>query len=374
MTTYLDFNATTPVLPEVIDEMVSVYRENYGNAASRTHVFGQKANQKVEQSRKTIAALLQVPSHEVIFTSGATESNNLSILGLAEWGRENRRMHVITTKIEHNAVLEPMEYLASQGFEVEFVSPEKDGRVDSHEVLKRVRPDTLLVSVMHANNETGMIQPVQEIGEALRETETLFHVDASQTFGKLVEELRALHYDLLSFTSHKIYGPQGVGGLVVRRIEHLRSKIQPIMFGGKQERGIRPGTVPVALVAGFGKAAELASMHHKERYTSALGIKKSILDQLQEVNFTINGSMDHSLPTCINVSFHGIDSEAVMVGVKGEIAISNGSACTSAEYKPSHVLLAMEADAENAVRISWGPQMQEVNIGPLVQFVKRFQW
>ena len=216
MILYLDYNATAPVHPKVLDEMVRVYREEFGNAGSRTHAYGQRADEIVGRSRSQIATLLGIHGRELIFTSGATESNNLALVGLAPWGAEHGRRHIISTTIEHKAILEPLAYLERLGFEVELVPVGSSGRVDASALLDRVRSDTLLVTMLHANNETGILQPVAEIGEALARTPVFFHVDAAQTIGKEVESLRELGYDLLSITAHKIQGPQGIGGLVLK--------------------------------------------------------------------------------------------------------------------------------------------------------------
>lgn len=369
MSLYLDYSATTPVHPEVLETMMHVYKEEFGNAGSRTHVFGQRANQIVTKARKNIANLLGVEPSDIIFTSGATESNNIAILGLAQWGIEHNKRHIVSTPIEHKSVLEPLAYLQKQGFEVEFVPVNSGGRVDAAEVCRRVRPDTLLVSVMHANNETGVIQPVHEIGEYLMNTSTYFHVDAAQTCGKLVKELQGLRYDLLTITAHKMYGPQGVGALVIRRRGFRRPPLRPIMFGGGQEGGLRPGTTPVALVAGFGHAAAIALNEHELWMKKYSAIRASILEQLAPFNFSINGDQAHMMPNCLNVSFPGVDSEALMLAVREEIAISNGSACTSADYRPSHVLQAMGLDPDRingAIRLSWGP-LDSVDLSSLTR-------
>lgn len=374
MPLYLDFNATSPVDPRVLDEMVHVYREEFGNAGSRTHVFGQRAGSLVDKARKQLAGLLAVDKTEVVFTSGATESNNLATLGLARWGWDQNRRHIISTTVEHKAVLEPLGHLQGQGFEVELVPVQTNGRVDPDQLLSRVRPDTLLVTMMHANNETGVIQPLEAVGRALVGTATYFHVDAAQTCGKLVQELRLLPYDLLSVSSHKMYGPQGVGALIVRRRGYERPPLRPIMYGGGQEGGLRPGTLPVALVVGLGKAAEIAGTEHAAWREHNLSLRAGILEQLHGVSHLINGDTQHCLPHCLNVSFPGVDSEALMLAVQDEIAISNGSACTSAEYKPSHVLVAMGLEREHiesAVRISWGPSTpRSLDLRPLVRFVR----
>lgn len=373
MPLYLDFSATTPVHDEVLEVMIDAYKNNYGNPASRTHLHGYEAKQLVDNSRKSIAAVLGVNTNEVIFTSGATESNNISILGLEEFGNSNGKKHIISTAIEHSSVLEPLEYLSKRGFRVEFIPVGSSGRISVDDVISRVTDETLLVSLMHANNETGVIQPVKEIGEGLVDRNVYFHVDAAQTFGKLVEELREVKYDLLSITAHKIYGPQGVGALVLRNKKYKRPPITPLMYGGKQEKGLRPGTLPAPLIAGFGKAAELALLHHDEWRVKELSLKETVLSQLNSVNYIVNGELNNSLANCINVSFPEVDSEALMMAIKENLSISNGSACTSSEYKPSYVLQEMGALAENAVRISWGPFESNIDLIHIIEFVKSFK-
>lgn len=240
MPLYLDYNATTPVDPRVLEVMIDIYKNHYGNASSRTHQFGMEAKKLVNQARQSIAKILDIEPTEVIFTSGATESDNLAILGLAKWGKENGKMHIISTPIEHKAVLEPLHYLASQGFEIDLVPVGSSGRVDADEVTGRIRADTLLVSVMHVNNETGIIQPVDKIGAALAGTDIFFHIDAAQSFGKLVEELRNIKYDLLSVSGHKIYGPQGIGALITRRNKYHKPPLEPLMRGGGPRRRYAP--------------------------------------------------------------------------------------------------------------------------------------
>lgn len=357
MPLYLDYNASTPIDPRVLEVMIDVYSNHYGNASSRTHQFGQEANRLVNQARQFIGNILNVDPNEVIFTSGATESDNLAIQGLAKWGRENKKVHIISTPIEHKAVLEPLHYLASQGFELELVPVGSSGRVDAEEVIRRIRPDTLLVSVMHVNNETGVIQPVDEIGSALVDTDTFFHIDAAQSFGKLVEEMRSIKYDLLSISGHKIYGPQGIGALIVKRRNYRKPPLEPIMRGGGHEGGLRPGTLPVALIAGLGKAAELAAEEYQERDTHNRKIRYSILERLQGVEHILIGDKNHVVSHTISVAFPGKDSEALILQLKDQVAISNGSACTSHSYEPSHVLTAMglkRETIESTVRVSWG--------------------
>ncbi|KJS03672.1 MAG: cysteine desulfurase [Peptococcaceae bacterium BRH_c4a] len=376
MTVYLDYNATTPIHLDVLEEMISVYRHNYGNAGSNTHIYGKSARNAVEKARTRVASALGIEKNEVIFTSGATESNNLAILGLAKWGESVGRKHIISTTIEHKAVLEPLNYLAKKGFHIELVPVNKDCRVNPEDVINHIRPDTLMVSVMHANNETGTIQPVSEIGNALKDTPVYFHIDAAQTFGKLHPELDKLNYDLLSISGHKIHGPQGIGALIMKRKNYKRPPVQPVVFGGGQEGGLRPGTLPVALIVGLGKTAEVAQSNYNKNIENYHLIKEDIINQLQSVKYVINGARDHSLPNCINISFPGIDSEALMVATKEDIAISNGSACTSAEYTPSHVLSAMGLDdaiIQSSIRISWGFGINSINLNSLICFIKNNQ-
>ena len=240
---YLDYNASAPIDPRVLSVMVDTYKNHFGNADSRTHDFGEDVRSITETARGQIADLLGVKKDEVFFTSGATESNNIAILGLRSFGDTANRKHIITSSIEHKAVLGAAKALSDRGFEVEYVDPDESGRVDPERVISIIRPDTLLVSLMHVNNETGIIQPVKEIGDYLSKTETLFHIDATQSCGKLVEEIRDLHYDLMSISAHKMHGPQGIGALIMRKKRYRLPPVKPIMYGGGQEHGIRPGTL-----------------------------------------------------------------------------------------------------------------------------------
>ncbi|MCH5194623.1 MAG: cysteine desulfurase DndA [Oscillospiraceae bacterium] len=359
MSIYLDYNASTPLDQRVLDVMIDIYQNKYGNADSRTHDFGETARSTVENARKQVAALLDINKDEVFFTSGATESNNISILGLREYAEKTSKKHIITTSIEHKAVLEPLHHLEKQGFEVTYIAPDSSGRINADELLSKVRNDTLLVSVMHANNETGIIQPIDIIGEALSETDTFFHVDAAQSFGKLVDELKNTKYNFLSASAHKMYGPQGVGALILKKNRYKMPPIKSIMFGGSQEKGIRPGTIPTALIAGFGKACEIAADEHTSNYIRYQNNKAFILDALNAsgIDYSINGDLEYAMPNTLNVSFNGVNSEALMLATRQYCAVSNGSACNSSSYKPSYVLLAMGLSLdriESAIRISWG--------------------
>ena len=276
MSVYLDYSASAPVLPEVLEVMTDAWRNTPGNAGSRTHAFGTSAAKLVSRSRETIAAVLGRDPSEVIFTSGSTESNNTAILGIRDFAQRTGRNHIITTAIEHKSVLEPLRFLESLGFSVDFVRPDESGRVSARDILGRVTERTCLVSVMSVNSETGIIQPVDEIGEELRRRHVLFHVDATQAFGKLSDEIRHLHYDLMSISAHKIGGPQGIGALIRRRNEGYENPpVAQLMYGGGQERGFRPGTVPVALAAGFAKAAEISEREHEARAEGARGLRGS---------------------------------------------------------------------------------------------------
>ncbi len=359
MRVYLDYNASTPVDERVLECMINVYRNHIGNADSRTHQFGEDTRRIVELARKQVADLLRVNADEVFFTSGATESNNIAIQGLREYAENSGKNHIVTTAIEHKAVLETLKQLEKEGFMVDFIDPDQFGRVKPEDVLNKVTERTLVVSVMHVNNETGMIQPVQEIGEELSKRGILFHVDATQSCGKLVEEIKNLKYNMLAFSAHKLQGPQGVGVLVLRKKSYKLPPVKAIMYGGQQERGIRPGTIPVALVAGCGKACELAVTEYQSNLEQANQIKEELINILREsgLSYHINGDQTYCVPGTLNVCIEGVSSEALMISSKQFCGISNGSACTSKSYSPSYVLSAMGIPVEqieSSVRISWG--------------------
>ena len=362
MSIYLDWNASAPIAPEVVETMMEVYRNQIGNADSRTHAYGEAVRAVVEHARKQVAALLGVTSAEVFFTSGATESSNIAIQGLAAYAETSGKSHIITSAIEHKAVLETVKAMGRRGFAVDIVAPEPSGRVAKEKIMEKLRTDTLLVSLMHVNNETGVIQPVEELGAELEKREILFHVDATQSCGKLVDELRRLKYRMLSFSAHKMRGPQGVGVLVLKKRDYKLPPVKAILYGGEQERGIRPGTIPAALAAGCGKACELAAMRYKEDSRKLQQIKAMLLQMIDEAGlaYSINGDAEFSLPSTLNLSLHGISAEALMIAARGGCAISNGSACTSKSYAPSYVLRAMGVPAEqieSSIRLSWGAEM-----------------
>lgn len=360
MSIYLDYNATTPIDESVLAEMINVYRNTVGNSDSRTHDYGERARSVVENARKQVASMIGVVPGEVFFTSGATESNNIAIQGLEEYANKTGKKHIITSAIEHKAVLESAKAMKSRGFDVDIVNPDLSGRVNVQEIIALLREDTLLVSLMHANNETGIIQPVKELGEVLDERKVIFHIDATQSCGKLVEEIRQLKYNMLSFSAHKLRGPQGIGVLILKKQGYRLPPVKNIMYGGQQEHGIRPGTVPVALVAGCGAACEIAENNYIKNNEKTRDIKKFILDTLENmgIEFKLNGDQDYCLSTTVNVCFPGVMSEALMIATKQYCGISNGSACTSKSYAPSYVLVSMgipEEAIESSVRISWGP-------------------
>ncbi|MBQ8514244.1 MAG: cysteine desulfurase [Ruminococcus sp.] len=373
MAVYLDYNASAPIDERVLEKMTEVYRFHYGNADSRTHVFGTDAKEIVSASRRTLAELLGVDSTDVFFTSGSTESNNMAILGLLDYALESGRNHFITTSIEHKSVLEAMKHLQEKGCRVDFVSPDASGRIKASQILDLVTDKTLLVSLMHVNSETGVIQPIEEIGAALAETKTYFHIDATQSFGKLNDCLRNTRYDMLSVTAHKLGGPQGVGAFILRRDRtYRRPPIKPLLYGGQQERGYRPGTTPVALVAGFALAAKLCDQEEARHMEKCSAIKKDFLSAVAGLEYTLNGDQKHVLPTTINISFHGVDAEGIFLAVKEDYAFSNGSACSSGSHAPSYVLTAMGLDERRiseAVRISWNHNT-EADFTALVNYIK----
>ena len=373
MPIYLDCNATTPIDPEVEKIFLHYIHEEFGNAGSRTHEFGTRAKQAVQKARDQVAAVVKCQREEVIFTSGATESNNLALLGLREHGEKTGRKHIVATAIEHKAVLEPLEHLAANGFDVTLVRPGTDGAVKASAITEALRPDTLLVSVMQVNNETGIIQPLDEIAEALDKHEAFFHVDAAQGFGKRIEELQNRRLDLISVSGHKIYAPKGIGALVVRRRGYERLPLKPLVFGGGQERGLRPGTLPVALIVALGKASELALREHTKRNAKCAAIKMEALAAFVRVGGIPTGAVENSVPNTLNIAVPGLDSEAVMLALKDSVAISNGSACTSQNYTASHVLIAMGLSEElvkGALRFSWCHLTPAVDWDAVVTAVK----
>jgi cysteine desulfurase len=353
---YLDCAATTP-LEESVKEIILYYMtEEYGNEGSRTHEYGSRAKQAVQKARDQVADLVGATRDEIVFTSGATESNNLAILGLAEEGRKQGKQHIICTRIEHKAVLGPVEKLEKQDFEVTWVDVDASGRVDPFAIKRVLREDTLLVSLMHVNNETGVLQPIREVCEFLSDHPAYMHCDAAQGYGKELESLKDPRIDLISISGHKIYGPKGIGALVARRRGYRKCPLSPIFVGGGQERGLRPGTLPVPLVAALGEAAELAAKNATKRMKRCLEIRDAALRAFAPLNPKLTGDQNYVVPHILNLSINGIDSEALILSLKDLISISNGSACTSTSYSASHVLRAMgmsDDEANSCIRISW---------------------
>lgn len=364
MTIYLDCNATTPIDPEVA-ELVRYYMEvEYANSGSRTHHYGSSAKRAVESARTQIAHVVGVDKSEVVFTSGATESNNLAILGLYESLKEAGKTHIITTSIEHKAVLEPFKILEMKGFTVDLVDPQETGLIDPASISELISDKTGLISVMHVNNETGSIQPVGEIADNIADTDIYMHVDAAQGFAKDLPGLINPRIDLISLSGHKIYGPKGIGALILRRRNYKRPPLQPLIYGGGQEYGLRAGTLPVALIAGLGKASELMSLNNAEWWRKCEKHKLAFMDAFASLSPHLHGSK--TLPNVVNFSIDSINAEAAIVVLKDLIAFSNGSACTSKSYEPSHVLSAMKIDESlisGAMRMSWCHQTEEIPWG-----------
>ena len=373
MPVYLDCNATTPVEEEVIEAMTHYLRVEYGNAGSRTHRYGTAAAQAVKRAREQVASVVNASWENVIFTSGATESNNIAIFGLANQAEKLGKKHIISTQIEHKAVLEPLEQLAKRGFEVTLLAPTSDGAVQASAVETALRDDTFLVSVMHVNNETGAIQPIAEIANALANHHAVLHIDSAQGYGKDLASLQHPRIDLISATAHKIYGPKGIGALV-RRANARTDKILPLMWGGGQERGLRPGTIPVHLAIGFGEAARLALAHNASRRAACELYRDQLLSALSVLHPTLHGEISHLLPNVVNLRFGDLDSEAVMLALKELVAISNGSACTSSNYAASHVLTAMhlsDVEASTATRWPWCHLTPQPDWSAIIERVQR---
>lgn len=374
MPVYLDCNATSPLEPSVRDAVLRFLADEFGNAGSRTHEYGNRAKQAVQRARNQVANAVGVQRDEVIFTSGATESNNLAILGLARYAEREQRRHVITSALEHKAVLEPVDALRAGGFETTVLTAEPGGYTDPERIKASLRKDTVLVSVMHVNNETGVEQPVPAICDILADHPAYLHVDAAQGFGKHNDPLRHHRIDLLSISAHKIYGPKGVGALILRRRGNDLPPIAPLLFGGGQERGLRPGTIPVPLVVGLGLAAELATKHCGARQEACRTFREGLLHGLAPLAPEYNGDQDLVLPHVLNLAVPGVDAEAFMLATKDLIAISNGSACTSQSYQPSHVLNAMGLSREriqSSLRFSWCHMTPPVDWSAVVDAIGR---
>ncbi|CAM6096133.1 unnamed protein product [Calypogeia fissa] len=352
---YLDMQATSPVDPRVLDAMLPYFIDQYGNPHSRTHVYGWESEDGVEKARAQVSKLIGANEKEIIFTSGATESNNIAVKGVMNFYKEKKK-HVITTQTEHKCVLDSCRQLQQEGFDVTYLPVKQDGLIDLEELKAAIRPDTGLISVMMVNNEIGVIQPISEIGEICRKNKIFFHTDAAQALGKIPINVDEMKIDLMSLSGHKIYGPKGVGAIYMRRRPRVR--VMPQMNGGGQERGIRSGTVPTPLVVGFGTACEVAfqEMEHDKKRVEELAQRflNGISSQVQ--GLVINGSMEHRYAGNLNISFAYVEGESLLMGLK-EVAVSSGSACTSASLEPSYVLraLGVEEDmAHTSIRFGFG--------------------
>jgi len=352
---YMDCHATTPVDGRVLDAMLPFLREDFGNSASKSHVFGWRAEEAVESARAEIGKLIGASAREMIFTSGATEGDNLALKGTAHFYKDKGR-HLITCQTEHKAVLDSMHRLEREGFEVSYLPVGRDGRLDPDDLRKAIRPDTILVSIMHGNNEVGVLHPIEEIGKITREKGIIFHCDAVQTIGKVPFDVEAMNADLISISAHKMYGPKGVGALYVRR--KPRARLIAEIDGGGHERGLRSGTLNVPGIVGLGKACELAGAEMREESARVLALREKLRRGIESnVDLvTVNGSLEHRLPGNLNMSFAYVEGEALMMAVK-DVAVSSGSACTSASLEPSYVLKAMGVSddlAHSSIRFGLG--------------------
>jgi cysteine desulfurase len=367
---YMDYSATTPIDPRVADKMIPYLREQFGNPASRSHMYGWSAEAAVEEARANVAALVGADPREIIWTSGATESNNLALKGAAHFYKTKGK-HIITVKTEHKAVLDTVRELERQGFEATYLEPQDNGLITVAQLEAAIRPDTILVSVMLVNNEIGVIQPIDEIGALCRAKGIIFHCDAAQATGKVEIDLNKTKCDLMTFTAHKTYGPKGVGALSVRRKPRVRLEAQ--MHGGGHERGLRSGTLPTHQIVGMGEAFRLA----KEEMASELERVKALRDRLAKglleiEEVYINGDMDHRVPHNLNVSFNYVEGESLIMAIK-DIAVSSGSACTSASLEPSYVLRALGRSdelAHSSIRFTIGRFTTEEDIDFAVNLLK----
>lgn len=351
---YLDYSATTPVDPRVAGKMIPWLTEHFGNPASRSHAYGWEADAAVEEARRQVAELINADPREIVWTSGATESNNLALKGAAHF-YSGKGKHLITVKTEHKAILDTMRELERQGFEVTYLDVQENGLIDLAAFQAALRPDTILVSVMFVNNEIGVIQPVAEIGEICRARGIIFHVDSAQAAGKVEIDLEALKVDLMSFSAHKIYGPKGIGALYVRRKPRVRIEAQ--MHGGGHERGMRSGTLPTHQIVGMGEAFRLARLEMAEENTRLRALRDRLLKGLSDIpQVFINGDLEHRVPHNLNLSFAYVEGESLMMAIK-DIAVSSGSACTSASLEPSYVLRALGRSdelAHSSIRFTLG--------------------
>ncbi|GAB6261640.1 IscS subfamily cysteine desulfurase [Photobacterium sp. CCB-ST2H9] len=353
---YFDYSATCPADPRVAEKMMQCLTMdgNFGNPASRSHRFGWQAEEAVDTAREQVADLLNADPREIVFTSGATESDNLAIKGVAHFYAKKGK-HIITCKTEHKAVLDPCRQLEREGFEVTYLEPESNGLIDLAKLRDAMREDTILVSIMHVNNEIGVIQDITAIGEMCRENGVIFHVDAAQSAGKLPIDVQEMKVDLISLSAHKIYGPKGIGALYVRRKPRIRLEAQ--MHGGGHERGMRSGTLATHQIVGMGEAFRIAKEEMEQDRQHALALRNRLLEGVKDIEaMTVNGDLEQRLPNNLNISFAFVEGESLLMALK-DLAVSSGSACTSASLEPSYVLRALGLDdelAHSSIRFSFG--------------------
>ena len=368
---YLDYSSTTPIDPRVADKMIPYLREQFGNPASRSHMYGWEAEKAVEEAREHVAALVNADSREIIWTSGATEGNNLAIKGAAHFYKTKGK-HIITVKTEHKAVLDTVRELERQGFEATYLQPGDNGLITIEQLKEAIRPDTILVSVMWVNNEIGVIQPMDEIGELCRSKGIIFHSDAAQATGKTLIDLEKTKVDLVTFTAHKTYGPKGVGALYVRRKPRVRIEAQ--MHGGGHERGLRSGTLATHQIVGMGEAFRIAKEEMAIEIPRMQALRDRLAKGLQEIEEVyVNGDMQHRVPHNLNISFNYVEGESLIMAIKG-IAVSSGSACTSASLEPSYVLRALGRSdelAHSSIRFTFGRFTTEEDVDFTIDLLKK---
>jgi cysteine desulfurase len=369
---YLDYQATTPMDPRVLEAMMPYFTYKFGNPHSRSHSYGWEAEEGVEKARGQVAKLIGADDKEVIFTSGATESNNLAIRGVAEFYKD-RKNHIVTTVTEHKCVLDTCRHLEQNGFEVTYLPVQKNGLIDLDQLRAAITDKTVVVSIMAVNNEIGVIQPLEEIGKICREKKTFFHTDAAQAAGKIPLDVEAMNIDLMSISGHKIYGPKGIGALYVRRKPRVR--LVPLIVGGGQERGFRSGTLPTPLCVGLGEAAEICLNEMGDEAKRLKKLQERMLKGLNAklTDLIINGDLEHRIPGNLNISFAYVEGESLMMGIKN-LSVSSGSACTSASLEPSYVLRALGVEEEMAhtsLRIGLGRFTTEHEVDTAVDELSR---
>ena len=368
---YLDYGATTPCDPRVVDAMIPWLREHFGNAASRSHAWGWEAEEAIEKARTQVAELINADPREIVWTSGATEPDNLAIKGAAHF-YQGKGKHLITVKTEHKAVLDTMRALEREGFEVTYLDVQENGLLDLEAFKAAIRPDTILVSVMAVNNEIGVIQDLNAIGSICREKGIIFHVDAAQATGKMPLDMQTMPVDLMSLASHKTYGPKGIGALYVRRKPRVRLEAQ--MHGGGHERGMRSGTLATHQIVGMGEAFRIAKEDMQKDYEHAKRMQQRLLDGLMDLEQVfVNGDLEHRVPHNLNISFNFVEGESLIMGIKG-LAVSSGSACTSASLEPSYVLRALGRSdelAHSSLRITIGRFTTEEEIDYAIASIRK---